>query len=93
MAVLLSDEQVSARLADMPGWHREGGEIVHLQTLADFRASMLYVGAIAYLAEQANHHPDISISWNKVRLSLATHSAGGLTENDFLLATQISALT
>lgn len=92
MAALLTDEQVTARLAELPGWEREGDEIVHLQTLGDFRASVLYVGAVAYLAEAANHHPDVAISWNKVRLTLSTHSAGGLTENDFALARQINAL-
>ncbi len=54
---------------------------------------MLYVGAVAYLAEAANHHPDISIGWNKVTLSLSTHSAGGLTVKDFALAEQISGLS
>ena len=51
------------------------------------------VGAVAYLAESANHHPDVAISWNKVTLTLSTHSAGGLTADDFALARQISALS
>jgi 4a-hydroxytetrahydrobiopterin dehydratase len=50
------------------------------------------VGAVAYLAEAANHHPDILIQWNKVTLTLSTHSAGGLTANDFGLAGQINQL-
>ena len=54
---------------------------------------MLYVGAVAYLAEEANHHPDIGVQWNKVTLTLSTHSAGGLTGNDFALARAIDALT
>ena len=58
----------------------------------DFRDALLYVNAIGYLAEQANHHPDIAISWNKVTLHLVTHSAGGLTAKDFALARQISEL-
>ena len=53
---------------------------------------MLLTGAVAYLAEQANHHPDILIQWNKVTLTLSTHSAGGLTANDFDLAAKINAL-
>jgi 4a-hydroxytetrahydrobiopterin dehydratase len=64
-----------------------------VQTLADFRAAVLYVGAVAYLAEAANHHPDITIQWNKVTLTLSTHSAGGLTAKDFALARTIDALT
>jgi 4a-hydroxytetrahydrobiopterin dehydratase len=90
---VLSDEQISERLAGVPDWTRDGDNIVHVQTLADFKAALLYVGAVAYLAEAANHHPDITIQWNKVTLTLSTHSAGGLTGNDFALAGQISGLT
>jgi len=90
---LLTDEQIDEKLAGFPGWTRQGDEITHTETLADFRAAMLYVGAIAYLAEAANHHPDIGISWNKVTLTLSTHSAGGLTVEDFALAERISGLS
>jgi 4a-hydroxytetrahydrobiopterin dehydratase len=90
---VLTDEQVSERLGDVPGWSRQGDSIVHVQTLADFRAAVLYVGAVAYLAEAANHHPDIMIEWSKVTLTLSTHSAGGLTVNDFALAEQINRLS
>ncbi len=90
---VLSDEQISERLAGLAGWTRQGDSIVHVATLADFRAAILYVGAVAYLAEFANHHPDIGIAWNKVTLTLSTHSAGGLTANDFALAERISQLT
>jgi 4a-hydroxytetrahydrobiopterin dehydratase len=90
---VLTDEQISERLGDVPGWSRQGDSIVHVQTLADFRAAVLYVGAVAYLAEAANHHPDITIEWSKVTLTLSTHSAGGLTVNDFALAEQINRLS
>jgi 4a-hydroxytetrahydrobiopterin dehydratase len=90
---VLTDEQVSERLGDVPGWSRQGDSIVHVQALADFRAAVLYVGAVAYLAEAANHHPDIMIEWSKVTLTLSTHSAGGLTVNDFALAEQINRLS
>ena len=89
---VLTDEQVAERLAGLPGWTQDRNNIVHVQTLADFKASLLYVGAVAYLAEAANHHPDITIEWNKVTLTLSTHSAGGLTTNDFALAEQINQL-
>ncbi len=90
---VLTDEQISERLGDVPGWSRQSDSIVHVQTLADFRAAVLYVGAVAYLAEAANHHPDITIEWSKVTLTLSTHSAGGLTVNDFALAEQINRLS
>ena len=89
---LLTDEQITQRLAGVLGWSRQDNAIVRVVTLADFRGAILYVGAVAYLAEAANHHPDISIAWNKVTLTLSTHSAGGLTTNDFGLAEQINAL-
>ena len=89
---LLSDDEISTELGRLPGWARDGSNITRTVTLADFRAAMLYVGAVAYLAEQANHHPDLLIQWNKVTLTLSTHSAGGLTANDFDLAAKINAL-
>ena len=90
---VLSDQEISDGLAGLDGWVRQGDSIVHVETLADFKAAVLYVGAVAYLAEAANHHPDVTVQWNKVTLTLSTHSAGGLTRNDFALAGQISGLT
>jgi len=90
---VLSDQEISDRLAGLDGWVRQGDSIVHVETLADFKAAVLYVGAVAYLAEAANHHPDVTVQWNKVTLTLSTHSAGGLTGNDFALAGQINRLT
>jgi 4a-hydroxytetrahydrobiopterin dehydratase len=89
---LLSDEEITAALAGLPGWARSGDSITTTVELADFRAAMLYTGAVAYLADVANHHPDILIQWNRVTLTLSTHSAGGLTRNDTTLAERISAL-
>jgi 4a-hydroxytetrahydrobiopterin dehydratase len=88
---LLTEEQIAERLAGLTGWERQDDSIVRVATLKDFKAAMLYVGAVAYLAEAANHHPDIAIAWNRVTLTLSTHSAGGLTSKDFALAEQISA--
>ena len=90
---VLSDQEISDGLAGLDGWVRQGDSIVHVETLADFKAAVLYVGAVAYLAEAANHHPDVTVQWNKVTLTLSTHSAGGLTGNDFALAGQISRLS
>lgn len=89
---LLTDEEITAALASLPGWTRTGDSITRSVKVADFRAAMLYVGAVAYLAEAANHHPDITVQWNRVTLTLSTHSAGGLTRADVALAGQISAL-
>jgi 4a-hydroxytetrahydrobiopterin dehydratase len=90
---LLTEAQITAELPAVPAWTRDGSAITAVTERADFRDALLYVGAVAYLAERANHHPDVAISWNRVTLTLSTHSAGGLTANDFALARQISALS
>lgn len=89
---LLSEDQIAARLSGADGWEQDGQAIRRTVKLGDFREAMLFVGAVAYLAEAANHHPDIAISWNRVTLTLSTHSAGGLTAGDFELAERINAL-
>jgi 4a-hydroxytetrahydrobiopterin dehydratase len=89
---LLTDEEIAAQLGALPGWERRENNIVATISRADFRDSLLYLGAVAYLAEAVNHHPDVEISWNKVTLTLSTHSAGGLTGADFALATKINQL-
>jgi 4a-hydroxytetrahydrobiopterin dehydratase len=90
---LLTDDQITAELNESPGWALKSGEITRTFTRRDFSDALLLVGAVAFLAEEAGHHPDIDIRWNKVRLTLSTHSAGGLTAADFALARQISALS
>ena len=89
---LLTEDEITAMLAGTPGWERAGAEITKTVKLSDFANAMLYAGAVAHLAQAANHHPDVAISWNRVTLTLSTHSAGGLTEADFGLAARINAL-
>jgi 4a-hydroxytetrahydrobiopterin dehydratase len=89
---LLDDGTIARELAAVPGWERDGDSIVKTATLGDFKEAMGYVNQIADIAEARNHHPDITIQWNKVTLTLSTHSAGGLTANDFDLARRINAL-
>jgi 4a-hydroxytetrahydrobiopterin dehydratase len=89
---LLTEDEISGGLSRVAGWELAGKAITRVVKLSDFRAAMLYVGAVAYLAESANHHPDIAISWNRVTLTLSSHSAGGLTGNDFALAERINEL-
>jgi 4a-hydroxytetrahydrobiopterin dehydratase len=92
MAQLLGEEDITSRLEDSQ-WHREGDEIVREWRFADFAEAMAFVNRVAEAAEEANHHPDILVhGWNKVRLSLTNHSAGGLTEADFEMGTRIDAL-
>jgi 4a-hydroxytetrahydrobiopterin dehydratase len=86
MAELLTDEEIDARLEDS-AWAREGDEIVRNWEFGDFAAAIAFVNRVGEAAEEANHHPDILLhGWNKVRLSLTNHSAGGLTAVDFEMA-------
>jgi 4a-hydroxytetrahydrobiopterin dehydratase len=89
---LLSEDEIERRLAG-GGWSREGQAIHREWKLADFAAAIAFVNRVAELAERADHHPDILVhGWNRVRLELSTHSAGGLTAADFALAERIDAL-
>jgi 4a-hydroxytetrahydrobiopterin dehydratase len=89
---LLDDAAIEAALDDLPGWERNGDQIVKTYTFHDFRSAMIFVDRLAEAAEAAEHHPDIDIRWNKVTLALSTHSAGGLTERDTTLAHRIERL-
>jgi 4a-hydroxytetrahydrobiopterin dehydratase len=89
---LLSTEQITAELNALKGWRLVGKEITKTHEMKDFIRAMGFVNSVALLAEKANHHPDIDIRWNKVTLTLSTHSAGGLTEKDFNLAKAIDTL-
>lgn len=92
MAELLSDTEISERLRDSD-WTLEGEHIVRDWKFKDFAEAMAFVNRVAEAAEEANHHPDILIhGWNKVRLSLTNHSAGGLTEPDFEMAGRFDRL-
>jgi 4a-hydroxytetrahydrobiopterin dehydratase len=89
---LLSEEEVEARLSGLDGWQRKGGEISKSFEHDDFVGSVRFVDRIVGPAEEMNHHPDLEISWNRVTVSVSTHSEGGLTENDFVLADRIDRL-
>ena len=88
----MSDDEVKDRLSKLGGWEREGEALERQFESANFVGSVDFVNRITPVAEEMNHHPDLSISWNKVTVSLSTHSEGGITENDFELATKIDSL-
>jgi 4a-hydroxytetrahydrobiopterin dehydratase len=89
---LLNDEQIEQGLAGTD-WCREGDEIVREFELADFEAAMAKANAVAAVAQQLDHHPDILVhGWNKLRLRAATHSEGGITQRDLDLARGVEAL-
>ena len=82
----MDDAAVAAALAALPGWSRVGHAITRTYRFDDFRGALVFVNRVAELAERQQHHPDIDIRYNQVRLSIWTHDAGGLTERDFRLA-------
>jgi 4a-hydroxytetrahydrobiopterin dehydratase len=88
---LLDKEEIDEALKGL-AWDREGLELVKVVTRADFAEAMGFVNEVAGLAEAMNHHPDITIRWNTVSLRLSTHSAGGITDKDVALASQIDGL-
>ena len=92
MAGRLSEERIQREVESLTAWTRNDAEIHRRVVCEDFRGAMLFVNAVAYLAEKANHHPDIHVAYRTVTLTLTSHDAGGLTGRDFDLARRIDAL-
>ena len=88
----LSDDEIDARLRERAGWERDGDAIRRVFELDDFKSSVEFVNRLTPVAEEMTHHPDLAISWNRVTVSVTTHSEGGLTESDFELARRIDEL-
>ena len=88
----LTAHDVASRIAALPGWQIEEGELTQTFSFKDFLAALAFVNRLGEQAEKAGHHPDIDIRYNKVRLGLVTHDAGGLTAKDFDLAAVIDRL-
>jgi 4a-hydroxytetrahydrobiopterin dehydratase len=88
----LSEDEIAARLARLPGWARQGDAIARTFRLADFRRALDFVVAVGEAAEAADHHPDVDIRYNKVTLMLTTHDSGGLTVRDMDLAAECDRL-
>lgn len=89
---MLSDSEIEASLGELEGWERSGDAIVKTYERGDFVGSVRFVESLVEPAEDMGHHPDLEISWDKVEVTISTHSEGGLTANDFELAKKIDAL-
>ena len=89
----LNQNEINERLRKIPGWKFSDNKISKEFTLKDFKAALNFVNKIGEEAEAMDHHPDILIhSWNKVKVSVSTHSEGGITEKDFMLAGKIEGV-
>lgn len=93
MTEKLSEKEINKRMEEFSCWRREGEAMVRDVTCENFCKALALVNEIGAEAERFDHHPDILVhGWNKVRIILSTHSAGGLTENDFQLARVLEPL-
>ena len=88
----LNDEEIDERLSALDGWERSGDTITKAFENGDFKGSVDFVNRLTPEAEELNHHPDLEISWSTVKVSITTHSEGGLTAGDFELARRIDGL-
>jgi 4a-hydroxytetrahydrobiopterin dehydratase len=90
---VFSPDEVARRLREIPGWRAENSAIVKdFEFDAGFMGSIGFVNRLAEAAEAADHHPDLAIAWNRVTVTLSTHSAGGITELDLTLAAEADRL-
>lgn len=89
----LSADAVREGLEKLPGWELDGDTIARTYEHADFRVAMAFVAYVAEIAENLQHHPDIDIRYNQVRLAVTTHDAGGLTGKDLELARAVDAVS
>ncbi len=87
---ILSPDEISQKLAEIPQWKVQDRALFRVFSFPDFIAAIRFVNRVADAAEEAGHHPDIDIRYNKVALTLLTHDAGGITTKDFKLAASIS---
>ncbi|MFN4242081.1 MAG: 4a-hydroxytetrahydrobiopterin dehydratase [Tepidisphaerales bacterium] len=88
----LTEAEADAMLPLLSGWHRTGMEIHKTFSFPDFHHTMAFVNAVAFVAHQEDHHPDLDVSYNRVRVRFSTHSVGGLSENDFICAAKVETL-
>ena len=93
-ATKLNPGQIEALLGEVPGYRLDDAraKISKDYQFADFYETIAFVNALAYIANQEDHHPDLAVSYNKCSVAFSTHDAGGLTENDFICAARVNAL-
>jgi 4a-hydroxytetrahydrobiopterin dehydratase len=91
-ATKLTEQQIASNLAGLKGWTVQSGNLHRAFEFKDFSQAFGFMTQVALAAEKMDHHPDWSNAWNKVVIDLVTHSAGGITQNDFNLATKIQQI-
>jgi 4a-hydroxytetrahydrobiopterin dehydratase len=90
---VLRDDEIEAALRDLPGWRRDGDALVRVVAVpGGFSDAVAFVARLAAAADQADHHPDVAISWNRVTVTWSTHSAGGITARDVEMAARTDTI-
>ena len=87
-----TSEQIRAQLAELPDWDYENGEIARVFSFKNYYETMAFVNAVAWISHREDHHPDLEVGYNKCRVRYSTHSIGGISENDFICAANVSEL-
>lgn len=88
----LQKAQIALLLAQLDGWAQQGQAIEKTVTFSNFHQAMSFVNAVAWVSNQEDHHPELTISYNKCKVEYTTHSVGGLSDNDFICAAKVDAL-
>jgi 4a-hydroxytetrahydrobiopterin dehydratase len=92
MSTPLTDSEIKAALEKLPGWNASGKAIERNFEFKNFKDAMAFANRVAMIAEEANHHPDIEISYNKLKLTLVSHDSGGVTNRDVKMAARINEI-
>ena len=88
----LDDAAIAAALAALPGWARAGDTLTRTYTFPDYYRTMAFVNAVAWIANQQDHHPDLEVHYNRCGVTFSTHDAGGITLNDLICAARVEGL-
>jgi 4a-hydroxytetrahydrobiopterin dehydratase len=89
----LSQVQIDQLIPEVPGWKIHEGALCRAYDFKDFHHTMAFVNALAWIAHQEDHHPDLKVGYNRCEVHFSTHSVKGLSENDFICAAKVNALT
>lgn len=89
----LSADEVQSYLRDAPGWTRDGGAIVKRYDFANYHETLAFVNALAWIAHREDHHPELTVTYNRCVVRFDTHSVGGISINDFICAAKVDALS
>ena len=92
-AARLSEAELAGLLASLPGWAHVGDRIAKTWRFGNYHETIAFVNAIAWIAHRADHHPDLSVHYNRCVVSFSTHDAGGVTRNDMICAARVERLS